>query len=270
MTIDFVKILPGGNTTILVESPVKIEDRAAVSNQLMSAEMLSAEQVGFISAPPRGMDARLDMMGGELCVNALRSLSALLFSRDSSKETCILSSSGAESPVTCNNVLLDNGNYYSSLALQISTNIEHLEDDCDLVRLNGIAHILQRVHAAPTHREILNVFNNVRRKYDKSIEEYPAFGVILYVQNGSSLAAFPVVHVRQTDSTVFETGCGSGSIALALLKNPRPDQKLIILQPSGYTYDVSISPSERGVSVRLGSEVRIVVKGTAILPPVRP
>lgn len=265
--VTFAKVLPGGNSTILVESPIPAMDRPAVANALMSPAMLSAEQVGFLVTPPKGMDARLEMMGGELCVNALRSLSALLFHRDSTKSRCLLSTSGTTDPVVCENKRGTDGNIFTTLTLELRPDIEWLEDGCDLVRLDGIAHILRRVSAIPTPEKLRSLFDGLQKKYKDRLASFPAFGIIPFREEGETIEIFPIVYVRQTDTTVFETGCGSGSIAIALRMNPSPSRMLSIRQPSGYCYNLSVVPTATGVAVHLGSAVRILAEGTAFLSP---
>ena len=57
MQITYSLFDPSGNTTILVETPVPVEDQPAVASALMKAEP-SAEQVGFVSAPAQHSDHR--------------------------------------------------------------------------------------------------------------------------------------------------------------------------------------------------------------------
>ena len=65
MNIKYYLLNPAGNITILVETPVKENDRRFVASLLMKEEP-SCEQVGFLSGN------RLDMAGGEFCGNATR------------------------------------------------------------------------------------------------------------------------------------------------------------------------------------------------------
>lgn len=71
--LKFLKLIPGGNPTILITEPdVPQAERMKTALRLMHPLHLQAEQVGFAqtqAAPPR-----LEMMGGEFCLNATRSL----------------------------------------------------------------------------------------------------------------------------------------------------------------------------------------------------
>ena len=87
MKLQFVKLDPTGNTTILVSTPVPRADQPRVAELLMADENLCAEQVGFIEAPTLpGACARLQMAGGEFCGNDSMSLGALLALRSGSAE----------------------------------------------------------------------------------------------------------------------------------------------------------------------------------------
>jgi len=65
MKLDFIKINPAGNITILIDNfNIYDKDIAKISEELMREDNLHAEQVGFIK------DNHLQMMGGEFCGNA--------------------------------------------------------------------------------------------------------------------------------------------------------------------------------------------------------
>lgn len=87
MKYDCIIAYPGGNTTLLVETPVERERQPQVGNALLKKTRepnkrgepkFKVEQVGFIE-PARvpGAISRLQMTGGEFCGNATRSLAAV-------------------------------------------------------------------------------------------------------------------------------------------------------------------------------------------------
>ncbi len=63
----------------------------------------------------------------------------------------------------------------------------------------------------------------------------PAAGLIYYQNNRIQ----PVIYVRATDSLVWESACGSGSLAFALLSKNQ-----VVLQPSGQTLRFNFSQKE--------------------------
>ena len=75
--LPFTKYSPCGNTTILVQdASLPASERARVAAEIIAPGHLEAEQAGYVdTAAPV---PRLDMMGGEFCVNATRAFAALL------------------------------------------------------------------------------------------------------------------------------------------------------------------------------------------------
>ena len=76
MKLRFVKVNPVENMTLFVLDPVPREEQMNVANKLMKYSNIHGEQVGFIER--EGSYIRLQMMGGEFCGNATRSLAALM------------------------------------------------------------------------------------------------------------------------------------------------------------------------------------------------
>ena len=83
MELQFVKMNPTRNMTILVETPVPRAKHGEIAKQLMAEDSVCAEQVGYIEPALHPLAAaRLQMMGGEFCGNASMSLAALLAMRE--------------------------------------------------------------------------------------------------------------------------------------------------------------------------------------------
>lgn len=76
--IPFWKVTPGGNPTLFLRSEdVPPARRAPLAAALMDPMSIGAEQTGFIRFGHGGVP-RLDMMGGEFCLNASRAFAFLL------------------------------------------------------------------------------------------------------------------------------------------------------------------------------------------------
>lgn len=75
---------------------------------------------------------------------------------------------------------------------------------------------------------------------------------------------FPVVYVRETDTVIPETGCGSGSVALALSMTDG-NGSCSVFQPSGCPYQLDVSRETKRTMVTLGSDVDVLVKGVAYI-----
>src|ERR1700722_2683923 len=82
MWMDFVKTYPGGNPTVLLDGrrqPTGTLDGAAIARRVMREPSIGGEQVGYlVNAHDPKLANRLEMMGGELCINAIRSAAKVL------------------------------------------------------------------------------------------------------------------------------------------------------------------------------------------------
>lgn len=268
MEVEFVKIDPTQNMTILVTSDVDAAIRADVASALMAYEGAYAEQVGFVEDVTSSETwARLEMAGGEFCGNATMSLAAYLaWGRklpDGIEREVPLESSGA-GLVSCA-VRPDHGEFFCTLRMPEPERIEERSFSLygkayqfAAVYLPGITHVLvPRVHTGENPRSFAEA---AAAAWAGEIET-DAFGVILYDE--SSCAIEPLVCVKTSGTTVWERGCGSGSAAVgayrAYLAGCRTHSH--VRQPGGVIeVDAEFgAPGSRNVSIT--GRVRIVARG---------
>lgn len=202
---------PAGNITAIV-SGAPLSDRLRISKEIMDSNL--AEQVGFEAAPlscdkPSNLLGRLEMMGGEFCGNAARSFGFLKASAlyGSGRHEVLIEISGANDMVK---VISDIDNSESYAAMPKPLSIEPFEvqgDSYPLVRMEGIDHLVVTTKVASPEfaGAAIEAINNAFHS--------DACGVLFVESNGSELAMTPVVFVRDTNSTVWESSCGSGSVA---------------------------------------------------------
>ena len=249
MRIRYISANPAGNLTALVLSPVPAGERATLAARLMAACPEGFEQVGYVdedsllSAFPR-----LDMMGGEFCGNAARAFGLYAALRRGRDERALgVRISGAQRPVS---VTLDpeHGEAYADMPLPLGTEqITALGCSVPVVRMEGIAHAV--LLDTPPSAE----------KADAVLRAMPpedAQGV-LFVE-GTRMT--PLVAVSAAGTRVWESSCGSGSVALAsLLCEGRGDGD------HAFTFD---EPGGRlcvRITVRGGHSVRAVMGGSLTL-----
>lgn len=248
-TLRFYKISPGGNATILILDPVAPEDRAPLARTLLNANHLQAEQVGYLDLSSTPM--RLDMMGGEFCGNACRAAAAVMYREgrgladgDGSWRG-VLRVSGADRPLAvCVATMGNELECGVEMPLPAVDAVSEVGSGIGLVRLPGIVHLCLDERAHPFPADHGRVASELRQRFGLTAED--AVGCVWHRQEHGVQAIRPVVWVRSTDSTCFETGCGSGSLALALWLGRRQNfpTTLRVLQPSGGEIGVRREPGE--------------------------
>lgn len=220
MKLQFVKMNPSGNITILVTDPVAREDHLPTARLLMSPEFLSAEQVGFVEKPddPRA-DARLQMMGGEFCGNAARALAALLAEQTGeatahqTRTGVTLEVSGSEKLLSATVRPAGKDGWWTELAVPVPRSLRREDvilqgEKVSLYRvtLPGIEHLILE-GITPS----IDVYNEIL-KSGFFAADAEARGIMFYDAAGETMT--PLVAVGE-DAPVWEGSCGSGSVALA-------------------------------------------------------
>ena len=239
---------PAGNRTAIVRTPVPAALRAQAAAAILERKELRAEQAGFETAPVQGGAGRLEMMGGEFCGNAARSYGYYLWRREQLRKEQLRkeqlskeppsksaeSAEGVEDEKSADgvkdgeSVKNDSADFsVGRIRIEISGSDRPLEVECDLrtgtsfaempmpLRLEyspegyplviseGITHMILR-DTAPSEALVCELIG----RYGKSAD---AFGIQFL--EGDRLT--PFVYVAGADSRVWESSCGSGSLAAA-------------------------------------------------------
>ena len=266
----FWKLTPGGNPTIFLNAAdVPPAQRAAVANAVMDPQHIGAEQVGYIRF--EGIP-RLDMMGGEFCLNATRSFALLL------AEKGLLSKigndgyygsvevSGVPCSVPVHVVRSTNALPFAEACLHFSSLPQPIAcpGNTLLIRVPGISHIIQSGEIPEASK--LRLFCEDQRRICQ-VEREEAVGHLWLRGNTENNAEgcaelFPVVWVRDTGSLCRETACGSGTLASALALHARTRLcRFRILQPSGFSLSVRMESQDDGWNVWVGGPVRLTACG---------
>lgn len=207
-----------GNPSLLVWNCPEAKKELLIKRYLGK----EAEQIGFVND---GKIPRLNMMGGELCINSTLALAGYL---GGSGQLQVSGVSGKVSYTNQKNKTL------------IELPLEFIQKD-KIILFEGIGFICKNQGSQPNKKGLVNL----SKKYN-----LPAFGVILYKANQST----PYVYVRNTDSLVAETACGSGSVALSIVTGFKN-----IGQPNGG----SITVKKGGNKFQITAKVKeIVLKGS--------
>lgn len=269
MKLEFVKISPTQNMTILVTDTHPRKEYQQIAERLLDYGHLFAEQVGFIEEPEnRQAVARLQMMGGEFCGNATMSLAAYLVWKKQlpmgSVEEILLEVSGAEELLNCRVEVREEG-LVGKVKMPSATHIEEQvlslngkEITAYQVILPGIIHyIVPKEQVDLTDEQALQV---LLRSLGEG-EETDALGLIFWERKDNSIV--PLVYVIPTDTMIWERGCGSGSAAVGafLAQGILEETSYTVPQPGG---EIVVTASPEG-DLWIQGKVQIVAEGTAYL-----
>lgn len=263
----FSILRPSGNDTALVNGIVEDPaERLRINNMIMemypvddeATDMLPrVEQVGFVSFGDDGN--RLMMAGGEFCGNATRS--AVFMALDGMPGELEISVSGCSKPLRAG--IRENGDVWTEMPVlsDLSAVRDGNTPDELVVSMEGIAHIVK--YLAPDaetvgRAELKQRAMELIRSY--GLEELPAAGVMFTREKDGVYAIDPIVYVKSIDTLIFESGCGSGSTAVALAQAKKRGVSIVdmpIVQPTGMPIAVSIDIGDDGVQgARISGPVR--------------
>jgi len=272
MKLNFIKVNPTENMTVFILDPLPRTAHASVARSILSYGCLHAEQVGFIEPPTHDLAGlRLQMMGGEFCGNATRALAAVAVNRGypsvekhGESYSVDIEVSGAPTPLPCTVSIIGTNRYSVSAEMPlfefiqpISVPFENQDYSGIFVRFPGISHII-------FHTTEVQLKEGFLEAVLKALPEpcTDALGLMLF--NESKCFLTPVVYTPETNSTVWERGCGSGTAALAaaLAFESRSSVWMPIHQPGGIL-DVAAEWSHNTVCrIVLSGPVTIVSEGS--------
>ncbi len=220
-------IYPAGNATILVYNLDQQIDRdtyAKISNILLQKNK-DFEQVGFIEKGDK-CKYKCQIMVGQLCINAMRSLAFWINERFGEKKF-ELESSGTKKTFTME---IEN---WVSISLEKNYQIKKIDEKLILIELEGISHFVQTIEKTKwDEAKFRNQFIKMQKEYLSLFQTNPAIGLILVDEFNK---IYPLIFVKDTNSLIFESACGSGTLA-AFIANKKSINCFI--QPSGYPYFV--------------------------------
>ena len=239
MRIDYIKLSPTGNITVLVRTPVPRVAQADLAARLLSADGVGGELVGYIeqSSDPRAV-GRLQMMGGEFCGNATMSLCAVAARatglKDGGESDFLCEVSGSPALVACR-VSLDKGVWRGRVDMPLPTRLGQAELPVDggviaapMIEMPGITHLILEGGARPDG-------DTIRRWLPEwcRILGAEALGALLW--DGDDGCMDPYVYVPSAGTLVQEHGCGSGSAAIGAHLAARAGKSLStpVRQPGG-------------------------------------
>lgn len=202
-----------GQITPVFINPVPKNKRPLISSQLLK-KYPAAGQVAFIEK--RARFYRAQMMGGELSINGSLAVSYVLARILKRRKVKIeLSGVNAKMKISLKRNIIS-GYFPISIIKKVTNN---------KVQLKGIQYLVQK--GRPKSIGLTDTQISGLRLLTKN---FPAAGIVFY----SKETIKPLVYVKATNSFVWETACGSGSLAFYLIKGENK-----IKQPSGKLIKIS-------------------------------
>ena len=267
--LPFLKYSPCGNTTILVRNvPLSPAERARAAAEMIASGHLEAEQAGY--ADTEAALPRLDMMGGEFCVNATRAFAAQLFEEgrltpEGEASGGVVSVSGMPERLRVRVRRVAPGRFESAVLLDLpeAPPLERVAPGIHLVWVPGIAHLVLDAAAHPfpvdKDRDTAALFARF------GLLDEDAAGCIWLRRGPSGPSITPFVRVRETGTTYAETACGSGTLAASVVCRAVYGDagELVLMQPGGEALRVAqAEPSHPGGwAAWVGGPVRLLARG---------
>lgn len=273
MEIQFVKVSPNQNMTLLIETPIARENQLEVAKTLIAYHCVYAEQAGYIEQPQNKKAlARLQMMAGEFCGNATLALATYLFSKEHppafAEKIIPLEVSGTDNIVYCH-MQKTVQHFIGTLEMPLPLYVErknyvlhdtsyHLETVC----FGGILHII--VPKSLWGDKSTIYAEQAAKAWENQIDA-EAFGILIWDETTKQLQSLVCV---KNASLIWERGCGSGTSAIGIVTALQQKSSISLdIQQTGGIMHIAVDYDKNQISrIQLSVPTTIVAKGTAYIP----
>lgn len=236
--INYVISKPGGNDTAIVYGSDYTQEQKKCINDAIMKKNPNVEQVGFIDFKKK---PELQMAGGEFCGNATRSAAILYLDGKAGSIKIIVNGKDV-----IDAGVYDNKNAWCEIPLYQGTDtITSNDDGIYFVKMNGMVCVVIQENIAEPYLQqkskLKEAGMNIIKKYN--LEDNEAVGVMFCECIGGIVKINPVVWVKSIDTLFYETACGSGTTAVAMVKSFKEKKSLVvdIIQPSEMIITASIT-----------------------------
>jgi len=274
MKLNFIKINPTENMTVLILDPLPRSKYIEIANKIMNYNNIHAEQVGFLEKSQKNderIGIKLHMMGGEFCCNASCALAAVLVNRNhhtvrnvGDRHLVKFEVSGSNEDISCEVISKGNSKTYEAkIKMALHESIEKFDLSFEnkvysgyIVKFPGIAHYVVEGVYEKDRKEFFQEFLK-----ESKLDNFEAIGIMFL--DSESMFITPLVYVKETNSLVWERGCGSGSTAVGIVKSYllKKNFEVDVHQPGG-TLKINVHQSDNIISsVYLTGLVHIVAEG---------
>lgn len=241
--VEYIKFIPGGNDTALVlKNDYTPQEKKAINDAILEQDK-SIEQVGFVSVDQL---PELQMAGGEFCGNATRS--ATFYFLKGKMGTTKVKVNGQD---IINAGVYENGEAWCEIPLYHGKDVI-LEKQAGIyqVRMNGMVSVVIQEDVAKQYLEEKDKLKSFTLEFIEryNLSDNEAVGV-MFLERTNGLKIHPVVWVKSINTLFYETGCGSGTTATAMVEAflKKESQKLEIVQPSGLAITAEITMENQDI-----------------------
>ena len=256
--IEYSICKPGGNDTAFVYGMDYDKREKKLINDIIMKEHSNVEQVGFIDF---NKEPELQMAGGEFCGNATRS-AAYYYLKGQEGELTIKVNEKDHIKAG----VYQNGDAWCEIPLYHGTDtIIKKEEGIYQVRMSGMVSIIIEEEEAQKYikskETIKEEAMNFIKKYNLLQEE--AVGVMFLENIEGKLKINPVVWVKAIDTLFYETACGSGTTATAMVQSYLKGKslKIEILQPSDFSIFANVTNSNNNIeNVIISGKIQVISK----------
>lgn len=211
--VPYTLIDTAGQTTAVIDMPIPRSEQPIITKPLME-KVKNIGQVCFIEKENKIF--RLQMMGNELSINGI-SAGGFYLLKKLEKSKIIVSSSGLKNKIKIQGV-------GGKISVIFPKSII-LSQTKNFVDFGGICYqFFPENNSNKITVKIKNLLKNLTKNR-------PAAGIVYYQKNKIR----PLIFVKPTNTYVWETCCGSASIAYSMISNRK-----IIKQPSGKIINIKI------------------------------
>lgn len=253
--VNFFKLNPSGNTTLFLEAEAAAPDIAFLCG--LALRNINAEQAAMINLAQH----YVHMGGGEFCANACRAFGALLALRECPEnrhyQTCMRISGANEEIRLDITGALPEWRVAATFSLGQNFASKNLKAG-SLISMPGITHLLLESDALPENASAMSMGKTLRQELGLEISE--ACGIVWWKHNHGIFEIKPLVWVRDTNTEVLESSCGSASIAMCLLSG---QGNIKVRQPAGEILEVTLKDNG---DITLSGNVAMLAQGQIWLP----
>lgn len=274
MLLNFVKVNPSGNTTVYILDQLDRKLYPIISQELINKSNIGCEQVGFVEKSNTKNTYRLQMMGGEFCGNATRGLAAWISYRnypyiqtnEEGKNIVSLEVSGSNDVLKAEVNDLDAINKKHAkvaMPLPVAINQYYIGGEIgsfQAVSFEGIVHAILL-----NQKPDIDKFLLVKKRLEEEIDGLDAIGVMFFDEEKKEMV--PIVYVYGLDSPIWESSCGSGTVAVGCIMayNNQSDINNLKLKQPGGDLTVDVFWKDKIENIYLSGDIIITAEGTVFV-----